>query len=323
MATSGGSFWARGPGLLLLVLLVLLAATAAGSYALVYDVVHPPRDRDMLEPGDLLLQTADAVFQASDGTPLSGWFVKGAPGWPVILLCHDLGGARSSLLNSAAALNRAGYPLLLFDFRGHGLSGGKGSTLGLEERLDVLGGIEYLKTRKDIDPARYGVWGIGMGAYAGCLAAAESKEIVALALDSIYPDIRTDLDRRLRQTIPPALRAALPVVRLAYEPYFAFKMGKYSVSHFLPDLAGRNLLFIASAEPPDRFNEVKALYAVLPEARAGDKNFLELKASVVSGLYAEDKKKYDEAIVNFFSTYLPHEARPAQAPQKKIQVLER
>jgi uncharacterized protein len=323
MAKSTGSFWSRGPGLLLLTILVLIAGAAGGSYSLIYNIAHPQRDRSMLEPADLLLQTEDAIFQGSDGTPLSGWFVKGAPGRPAIILCHDLAGARSSLLNSAASLNRAGFPLLLFDFRGHGQSGGKGSTLGLDERLDVLGAIDFLKTRHDIDATRFGVWGIGMGAYAGVLAAAESKEITALALDSLYPEIGVEIDRRLRSAMPPMIHSALPIVRLLEEPYFAFKLTRYSVRQLLPGLGGRNLLLIASSDLPERFAEVKALYAEVPDAQGGDKNFLELKASVVSGLYAEDKKVYDQAIVRFFSTDLP--ATGAAHPQggKKIQVLER
>ena len=323
MAKNGGSFWTGGVGLLLLVILALIAGATGGSLALIYHVVNPPRDRRTLDPADLLLTTEDATFQASDGTLLSGWFVRGRSGWPAIILCHDLGGARSILLISAVALNRAGYPLFLLDFRGHGLSAGNGSTLGIGERLDILGAIEYLRTRNDIDTGRFGAWGIGMGAYAALLAAAEEKTITALALDSLYPDVETEVDRRVREEVPPALRTLLPVVRLFYDPYFSFKLRASSVANRIGDLGGRNVLFIAAAELPDRFQEAKALYAALPEVAGADKNFLEVRASVVTGLYAEDKKKYDEAIVKFFSTYLPHGARPDSSLKKKIQVLER
>ena len=61
----------------------------------------------------------------------------------------------------------------------------------------------------------------------------------------------------------------------------------------------------------------------MADGTAGDRNFLELKASVVSGLYAEDKKRYDEAIVKFFSTYLAHGRPPEAGSKKKIRVLER
>lgn len=324
MAKGGGSFWAHGRGLFLIVILAILGAAAAGSYALVYTAAHPPRDKVVVDPADLMLSTEEAIFQASDGVPLSGWFVRGRPGWPVIILCHDLGGARATLVNSAVALNRRGYPLLLFDFRGHGQSGGKDPTFGIKERLDVLGGIEYLRSRKDVDASRFGIWGIGMGAYAGLLAAAEDKAIVALALDSLYPDVATELDRRVKQTMPPALHPMMTLVRLAYDPYFSFQLKRYSALGAIGELASRNVMFIASSEQPERYEEAKGLYAALPEASSGDKNFLELRASVVSGLYAEDKKKYDDGILNFFSTYLaPQGAAPPGKALKTLQVLEK
>src|SRR5262245_23476375 len=103
----------RGPIKFLLGLLVFAALLGGGAYFLLYDVTHPPRDKTQLDPADLLLRAEEVTFHATDGVMLSGWFVKGAPGAPVILLCHDLGGSRSALLGSAVSLNRAGYPLLV------------------------------------------------------------------------------------------------------------------------------------------------------------------------------------------------------------------
>src|SRR3989454_788979 len=178
MARNGGSFLSSGPVRLLLFLLVVIIVIVGGAYALLYGATHPPRDRTRLDPADLLLRTEEVTFHASDGVLLSGWLVKGAPRAPVILLCHDLGGSRSTLLGSAVSLNRAGYPLLVFDFRGHGRSTGSGGWLGVDEKLDILGAVEFLRTRSDVDSGRIGLWGIGMGAYAGILAAKEDPQIV-------------------------------------------------------------------------------------------------------------------------------------------------
>ena len=323
MAKGDTSFWARGPGLLLIGLLAVVLGAVGGAGALLYSVTHPHRDRNTLDPSDLQVRIEEVTFQASDGVPLSGWFVAGRPRGSVILLCHDLGAARSAMLNTAVALSRTGYPLFLFDFRGHGLSGGKGSSLGIDERLDVLGAVAYLKTRRDIDSSRFGAWGIGMGAYAAVLASLEDRTIVALALDSLYPDIGSQLDRLVRARIPPALHSLLPAVRLAYEPYLSFKPKRFALTASLNDLAARNLLFIAGADIPERVQEEKALYASLPDSPAGDKNFLELSASGISGLYAGDKKKYDQALIAFFQTYLGAAARPAGKPSKPIQVIEK
>lgn len=313
-----------GPVRFLLVVLGLIVLCAGGAYFLLYSVTHPPRDRSQLDPADLLLRTEEVAFHATDDVVLSGWLVKGAPRAPVILLCHDLGGSRSTLLGSAVSLNRAGYPLLVFDFRGHGRSTGSGGWLGVDEKRDILGAIEFLKTRGDVDSSRIGLWGIGMGAYAGILASVENPQIVALALDSLYPDVRAQMDRLVRARIPPTLRFVMPALDLIYTPYLGLRpKGSTSLSTVLGGLTDRSILLIAATDPPDRYEEEKALYAALPEGPRGGKNLLELKASVVTGLYAEDKKTYDQAIVRFFSTSLPRVGATGSPPGKTIQVLER
>lgn len=324
MVTNGYSFWSSNPGRLLLFFFAAAAVVVVGSVALLRAVTHPARDRSTIDPADLLLRTEDVAFQAIDGMPLSGWFAGGRRSGPVIILCHDLGGSRLSLVNSAVSLSRAGFPLFLFDFRGHGRSGGRGSTLGIDERLDVLGAIEHLRSRpgSGADGGRFGVWGIGMGAYAASLAALESQGIAALALDGLYPDVPAQLDRLVGARVPPALRFLVPVIRLSYNPYFAFQLDRRSLAGSLEALAGRNILFIAGMDSPERHAEEKALYAALPESPSADKNFLELKASVVSGLYADDKKKYDEEIVKFFRTYLGDGSRPADASRRGVRVIE-
>ena len=324
MAKNGGTFLSSGPVKFLLFLLVVSVLFAGGAYFLLYSATHPPRDRTRLDPADLLLRTEEVTFHASDGVLLSGWLVKGAPRAPVILLCHDLGGSRSTLLGSAVSLNRAGYPLLVFDFRGHGLSTGSGGYLGVDERRDILGAVEYLKTRNDVDGSRIGLWGIGMGAYAGALAALENPMIVALALDSLYPDVNAQLDRLVRARIPPVLRFVMPALHVIYRPYLRLRPAAYTtLSASLGGLAGKSVLLIAAGDPSDRYEEEKALYDALPEGPEGAKNLLELKASVVTGLYAEDKRTYDQAIVRFFTANLPRTGGVKLPKGKPLQILER
>ena len=324
MTKNGGSFLSSAPVRLLLFLLVVVALIGGGAYFLLYSAIHPPRDKAQLDPADLMLRTEEITFHASDGVLLSGWLVKGAPRSPVIIMCHDLGGSRSTLLNSAVSLNRAGYPLLVFDFRGHGLSTGSSDFLGVDEKKDILGAIEFLKTRESMDSSRIGLWGIGMGAYAGTLAAPERPELVALVLDSLYPGVNVQIDRLVRAKIPPALHFVMPALNIMYRPYLALRpKDSISLSSTLPSLAGRNILLIAATEPSDRYQEEKEIYASLPEGPKGGKNLLELKASVVTGLYAEDKKTYDQAIVRFFTMNLPRDGAAKSPPVKNLQVLER
>jgi uncharacterized protein len=324
MAKSDGAPRSSGFVRFLLSLLVVFLLAVGGAYYLLYSATHPPRDGTRLDPADLMLRTEEITFHSSDGVLLSGWLVKGAPRAPVIIMCHDLGGSRSALLSSAVSLNRAGYALLLFDFRGHGLSGGSGGYLGVDEKKDILGAVDFLKSRKDVDADRLGLYGIGMGAYAGTLAALESPEIVALALDSLYPAVSTQMDRLVRARFPAPLHFVMPALNALYRPYLALRpASSTSLAANLGGLAGRNVLLIAATDPPDRYREEKEIYAALPEGPKGGKNLLELKASVVTGLYAEDKKTYDQAIVRFFTSNLPREQGAKRTPAKGLQVLER
>src|SRR5439155_22980466 len=120
------------------------------------------------------------------------------------------------------------------------------------------------------------------------------------------------------------LRFVMPALHIMYKPYLALRPpGSTSLLASLGSLAGRNVLLIAASEPLARYEEEKTLYAALPESLEGGKNLLELKASGVTGVYAEDKRKYDQAIVKFFSTCLGLGTGPSTGRQKSIEVLER
>jgi uncharacterized protein len=319
-----GKGFSSGPlGRVVLGLLLVLVACVGGAVAVLYPITHPRRDMTTLDPADLLLPTEEVTFKASDGVLLSGWFIRGRPDLPVILLCHDLGGSRLSLLNYAVTLNRSGYPLFLFDFRGHARSGGKGSTLGIDERLDILGAIDYLKSRPNANYARFGVWGVGMGGYAAVLAAAENREIQALVLDDLYGEVRTRLEGLLRDRLPPLLHFMVASLRPLYGPYFGSSLTRFSAARALPGLGDRDVLFIVRAASTERQQEGMALYAALPEGVAGEKNLLQLTASVREGVYADERKAYDEAIVKFFSSHLRRDKPATPARPKTLEVIER
>jgi len=312
-----GRFFKSGFGILILTPLVILVGAGAMVSYQIHTVTHPSRVKDVVNPGDLLLRADLVSFQSTDGVSLSGWLIHGEREAPAIILCHDLGQSKATFLDPAVSLQRAGYNLLLMDFRGHGDSGGNGSTLGVEERYDVLGAIDFLRTRRDLSAERIGVWGIGMGAYAGLLAAAERKEVVALALDSLYPDVDGYLNQVLFKGLPPSTSKVTGLASIFYAPYFQWKLTKATMAHTLPQMGDRNFLFVVSTSKPESASTGKALYASLPEGGQADKNLLELQKSGLSEIYDEDKRRYSEAISSFFGTYLRVREEP---PPGAIQV---
>lgn len=83
----------------------------------------------------------------------------------------------------ADALTRAGIAVLRVDDRGVGGSGG-GSLSETSEDFagDVLAGIEYLKTRKEINPKQIGLVGHSEGGMIAPMVAAKSKDVAFIVM---------------------------------------------------------------------------------------------------------------------------------------------
>ena len=97
----------------------------------------------------------------------------------------------------AKMLNAAGYNVVLFDPRGQGLSGGAGIGFGTVEVRDVLTVVNYLHVLGGAPQGEIALWGVGTGADAAILAAAQDPRISAVIADSPYLSVGSYLRRRI------------------------------------------------------------------------------------------------------------------------------
>ncbi|MBF6354813.1 alpha/beta fold hydrolase [Nocardia higoensis] len=90
----------------------------------------------------------------------------------------------------ADTLTRAGYAVLRTDDRGVGGTGGDLNTASYDDLArDVESGIDYLRGRPDIDPARIGLFGHSEGGYLAPLVAARPDSGVAFAVLMAGPSV--------------------------------------------------------------------------------------------------------------------------------------
>jgi pimeloyl-ACP methyl ester carboxylesterase len=154
-------------------------------------ITRPGRRPFARDPGELGLAYELVRFPSRvDRLPLEGWLLPAqAAGAPVIVVhgrANDRQGeAGGRVLEIAAALVGAGHPVLLFDLRGCGRSGGKRYTFGVEEARDVGGAIDFLAERGLADGG-VNLLGFSMGAAAALLLAATEPRVRAVATDSGY-----------------------------------------------------------------------------------------------------------------------------------------
>lgn len=122
----------------------------------------------MRRPDEYGMDYEDVFFPSMDGVALEGWFIPAAS--KKLAICNhfmpgnrygypghldpwkNFGGFEVNFLPQYKALHDAGYNVLAYDLRNHGLSGtGNGGTvgIGLLEYRDVIGSLRYAKSRPD------------------------------------------------------------------------------------------------------------------------------------------------------------------------------
>src|SRR5205085_6953288 len=107
--------------------------------------LHPPRVTATASPARDGLAYDDITIQGQ-GVALSGWYVPG-PGDAAVVLVHGFNSERSEMLDFVAPFHAAGFTVLLYDQRGHGLSGGDGVTFGYYEAGDLDAAVRYVLAR--------------------------------------------------------------------------------------------------------------------------------------------------------------------------------
>lgn len=306
-------FWRSLPGTLVIALIATVALATAATGIQVYRVIHPPREVERGgDLGSMLSHVQDVRFRSSDGIDLVGALLRGRPGGPAIVLGHDLGGSKASLMNLGIALQDAGFTVLAIDFRAHGASGGSWSTLGINEERDLIGAVDYLAGQSEIETRHMGVYGVGMGAHAAVLAAEDRPVLRVLVLDGAYPDIGYSLARRVYRGW------GLGVERLGFLPRLVFDLstrthsGADRAAAVIPRLAGRDILLVAPAGDTALAGEMKRMYDAIPEQRDADANLITLPATSTEGLYGAEAERYHRRITEFFEQRLARAGRPAE-----------
>jgi uncharacterized protein len=207
-ATRRNARW--GIGLAGVVALVLgLSYLAIGSYVML-EVTKPERRPFIKFPEQYGLAYANVSFPSQiDQIKLDGWLLAAAtapttttPAKPPVIVVHGKGTdrqreaqatdlsapAEGRTLEIAAHLVSQGYPVLLFDLRGSGRSGGDRFTLGTKEVRDVRGAIDFLEQR-GLAASGVHLLGFSMGASTSLVAAAGDQRVRAVVEDSGYASL--------------------------------------------------------------------------------------------------------------------------------------
>ena len=191
--------WKVGIGTVIVVVTLTVGMWFTIAYVSADAILNPSPPRDLPFLAEQMFEGQAVEFPARDGIRIGAlWVPTVAPAGsdlgqtrrPTIILLHGYGETRDALLPQAELIVNAGFNALIVDFRGHGTSAGEVAALGTLDANDVLGAVDYLMTRPDVDTGRIGVQGVSMGAAAGVIAAAQDLRVRAVIAEEPVSSLR-------------------------------------------------------------------------------------------------------------------------------------
>ena len=275
-------------------LAAVIFVVAAGAWIGATVVTRPHRTAVGPRP---LRNSAIVSFTTAAGDTLRGWLALGQPGRGAIVLLHGIHSDRRSMIARAAALTRAGYGVLLFDFHAEGESSGRRITFGATEAADAAAAVAYLRRRAPGE--RIGAIGVSMGG-AAALLGKTPLDVNALVLESVYPTIDAAVRDRLAAHAGPLGAAVTPLFLAQLRPRFGIDPGALRPIDRIAQLRVPLLLMSGTADQDTHIDEARALFARAPEP----KTFWAVPGAGHEDLYAYDPSGYERRVLAFFAAYL-------------------
>lgn len=273
------------------------------SVILVYVNTHPPKYPLHIPPSRYRVSYETVTFKSEDGIELKGWFVKPAaprPQSPAVIICHGVGANKSDFTDLAVSLSRRGYSVLLFDFRAHGESGGRRTSLGLHEQKDIAAAHDFVRARAEIDPKRIGIYGFSMGASAAILAAARSQVFSAIVADSPFTSLRD----QARLAITGFYRLpSFPFLHLAvagYEIYFQTDVDTVAPARVIHEVSAPVFIIAADGDQLVPAESGRKLYSAAREP----KELWIIPGAEHGASLASAGSRYEKRVGAFFDRHL-------------------
>ncbi|ASJ00455.1 alpha/beta hydrolase [Thermococcus gorgonarius] len=229
--------------LLLVIFLFLTFSAFVG-----YKMVKPPRLIGDWTPKDLGFDYEDITFETEDGLKLSGWWISNGSDKTVIPL-HGYTASRWYELYmkpTVEFLLKEGYNVLVFDFRAHGRSKGKYTTVSDKEIADVRAAVRWLKENHPEEAKRIALVGFSMGAMLTIRSLAEIEEVCCGVADSPPMDLDKTSARGLKYFV--GLPEWLHVFVKPFTKLFSGGKEVHPISY--ADKARKPLLLIAGEKDP-------------------------------------------------------------------------
>ena len=301
--------------IILFIVLVLALIYFILGYFIADSIIHMNRQPVPKYPLDNGMNFENIEFKTFDGVNIKGWLIPGNTN-KLIVMTH-VGGLTKygstvsykkftklynqeiEFLKTAEHLHKAGYWVLMFDFRNHGESGSdpnKGiGGVGLKEYQDVVAAMDFINRRDDLKGMNVGFVSFCMGANSTIIAMSKQPEVFknvkclfAVQPISMEVFVRTYIGKFIS---PTGAMLLMPVVKKWVLWRGADPLNKMSPADYAKDIKVPTMYVQARNDPWTELSDIKGFYQNTPD---NPKDFF----------WIENTK-------HRFETYLYFQTRPA------------
>ena len=293
------AFWRRSLLRIGVVLLSLSVLVLGVSAYVGWNLTHPPKKALQTTPAAVGLSYEPVSFVSrQDGLVLQGWLLTSPENRLTVICSHGYRQNREQadvpLMPLAKVLVEHGMNVLLFDYRNSGESAGQMTSVGQYEVRDLLGAVDYVHSRQELNP-KVALLGFSMGAATAILAGAEEPTVAAVVADAPFADLTRYLEANFSvwtglPTVPfnRTILAVTPIVT-------GLQPEKVSPVQVVSKFGGRPLLLIHGEADddiaPENSLELQQAYPAAELLRIAEARHVKS--------YQQDPKRYEAVVLKF------------------------
>lgn len=149
-------------------------------------LIFIPTQDLLITPDQLGIEAEEIYVDTEDGEKLHGWFFPNGNSEYLVILCHGNAGNISTRIDIARMFERLGISIILFDYRGYGLSTGSPNEQGLYRDIEAV--VDFAGSEYDYDPTKIVLYGRSLGGAVASYAATKYN-VAGLIVDSSFESL--------------------------------------------------------------------------------------------------------------------------------------
>ncbi|MFC4712394.1 alpha/beta hydrolase [Planococcus dechangensis] len=237
-------------------------------------------------------------IESANGYPIKAIFLEPHDTDRYVIICHGVTETKINSLKYARLFEKLGFNSVVYDHRRHGESGGKTTSFGHYEKLDLQAVVQALKLHAG-PSLFFGIHGESMGAATTLLYAGMEDSADFYISDCAYSDISEQILHVMRTTTPMRTTLALRLANV----FLKLRDG-YSITTVSPREVVKNIvnpvLFIHSIN--DEFVLPK-MSQELFKLKQGAKQLKLFDEGEHAQSYNKNPEEYETAIADFLSEH--------------------